>query len=100
MNASITNIFDPSSGLSIHSIASRSSYTAERKMPHLAASVIGFEAPRLVALLVRSFQNIEAITVFRPPPSLPIQQDPSIRGPDQIFIERALGIRNDLNLPF
>jgi hypothetical protein len=69
-------------------------------MSHLNASVIGFEAPRFIALLVECFPDIEAITLFRPPSSLPIQQDPSIDGAEQILIERALAIRSDLGLPF
>jgi hypothetical protein len=69
-------------------------------MSHLNAAAIGLEAPRFVALLVKCSPDIEAITLFRPPSSLPIQQDPAIDGPEQILIERALAIRSDLGLPF
>jgi hypothetical protein len=69
-------------------------------MSQLNASVIGFEAPRFVALLVQRFPNIEAITLFRPPSSLPIQQDPSIDGSEQVLIKQALAIRSELSLPF
>src|SRR4051812_21373415 len=62
--------------------------------------IIGLEAPRFVAALIQSFPDIEAITLFRPPASKPIQQDPSLDSLEQAFIERALAIRSDLNLPF
>jgi len=69
-------------------------------MSHLNAAAIGLEAPRFVALLVKRFPNIKAITLFRPPSSLPIQEDPAIDGSERALIERALAIRSDLALPF
>jgi hypothetical protein len=69
-------------------------------MSNLGTSVVGYEAPRFIAKLVQRIPVIEAITLFSPPSSLPIQQDSSMNSHEQELIEHALKIRSDLGLPF
>ena len=65
-----------------------------------SSSIIGCDAPRFVEFLIRSLPEIEMITLFCPPLSRPIQQDPSIGVTEHALIAEALTIRERLKLPF
>src|SRR3954454_19687286 len=69
-------------------------------MTPFQTSVIGSDAPRFIAFILDRLFEIEVITLFRPPSSQPIQQDPSIRDSEEGLIEQALAIRSQFNLPF
>jgi hypothetical protein len=61
---------------------------------------VGYEAPEFVAFLVQNTPEIEAIKLFRPVPPRPIQEESSIRASEQELINRALGVRKNMGLPF
>jgi hypothetical protein len=63
-------------------------------------SLIGYDMPRFVEVLVQSLPEIASIKLFRPPLSWPIQDDPCITTVEQALIAHALEIREALALPF
>jgi hypothetical protein len=69
-------------------------------MSRLKDSIIGHEAPAFIELLVQNLSQIDMITLFRPPFSKPIQQDPLLSATEQDLITQGLALRERLNLPF
>ena len=63
-------------------------------------SRIGFDAPRLIELLVGEIPEIESIKLFRPKYFPLLQESSGISHSERLIIEEGLKLRDDLGLSF